>query len=105
MRYLGRTNCKEAVVSETPWNIERIRDALGSPVLAQRFIGEINRAPAHELLGVFARWERIAKDTLLTVERARELAQFDDRSEELPGEWVDATARLLDETGAARGAA
>ncbi|MFJ8208141.1 hypothetical protein [Streptomyces sp. NPDC096033] len=92
-------------MGEIPWTIERICEALGSPDLAQRFLAEINRAPAHEILGVFARWERIARDTLLTVERARELAQFDERGEELPGEWIDATARLLDETGAARGAA
>ncbi|MFE1791888.1 hypothetical protein ACFW7J_26435 [Streptomyces sp. NPDC059525] len=92
-------------MGQTPWTIERICEALGSPDLAQRFLGEINRAPAHELLGVFAKWQGIAATTLSTVERARELAQHDDRGEELPGEWVDATARLLDETGAARGAA
>lgn len=92
-------------MSETEWTIERICSALGHPTLAQRFLGEINRAPAHELLTVFARWERIAKNTLHAVERARDLAGYDERSEELPGEWVDATHRILDETGAARGAA
>ncbi|MEV7541104.1 MULTISPECIES: hypothetical protein [unclassified Streptomyces] len=92
-------------MGEIPWTIERICEALGSPDLAQRFLGEINRAPAHEILSVFARWERIAKDTLLSVERAHGLAQFDERGEDLPGEWVDATARILDETRAARGAA
>lgn len=92
-------------MSETPWTIERIRDALGSPDLAQRFIGEINRTPAHELLGVFAKWERIAKNTLHAVERARDLAEYDDRGEQFPGQWVDATHRILDEPGAARGAA
>ncbi|MEU5777760.1 hypothetical protein ABZ819_31210 [Streptomyces venezuelae] len=51
-------------MSEQPWTIESIRDALGNPLLAQRFLSEINKAPAHELLGVFAKWERIAKDTL-----------------------------------------
>ena len=60
-------------MSETPWTIESIRDALGNPALAQRFLGEINRAPAHQLLAVFARWERIAKDTVAAVERGREL--------------------------------
>ncbi|MFF5703437.1 hypothetical protein ACFY7H_13150 [Streptomyces sp. NPDC012794] len=92
-------------MGEIPWTIERICEALGSPDLAQRFLAEINRAPAHELLGVFAKWERIAKNTLLAVERARELAQYDERGEQLPGEWTDATHRILDETGAARGAA
>jgi hypothetical protein len=80
--------------SDAPWTIERIRDALGDPDLAQRFLSEINRAPAHELLHTFARWERIAKNTLVTVERARELAEYAARGEELPGEWVDATDRI-----------
>ncbi|MEV5243445.1 hypothetical protein AB0K89_30670 [Streptomyces cinnamoneus] len=90
-----------------PWTIERIRDALGSPALAQRFIGEINRAPAHELLGVFAQWERIAKDTLAAVERGRQLAPYDARGEDLPGEWIDATERVQAEAARAgsRGAA
>jgi hypothetical protein len=82
-------------MSDQPWTIESIRDALGNPALAQRFIGEINRAPAHELLHVFAKWERIAKDTLAAVERGRELTAYDDRCEEPPGEWVDVTDRVL----------
>lgn len=81
-------------MSETPWTIESIRDALGSPVLAQRFLGEINRAPAHELLAVFARWERIARDTVAAVERGREIAAAEARGEEPAGEWIDATDRV-----------
>lgn len=81
-------------MSEQPWTIESIRDALGNPTLAQRFLGEINRAPAHELLQVFARWERIAKDTLAAVERGREIAAAEARGEEPPGEWIDGTERL-----------
>ena len=94
-------------MSEQPWTIESIRDALGSPVLAQRFLGEINRSPAHQLLAVFARWERIAKDTLAAVERGRELAAAEARGEEPPGEWIDATERVLVEAEhiRARGAA
>lgn len=81
-------------MSSEPWTIESIRDALGNPTLAQRFIGEINRAPAHELLHVFAKWERIAKDTLAAVQRGRELAEYDTRGEEPPGQWIDGTERL-----------
>ncbi|MFD7629512.1 hypothetical protein ACFV7Q_26375 [Streptomyces sp. NPDC059851] len=92
-------------MGEIQWTIERIYEALGSPDLAQRFLAEINRAPAHELLTVFAKWERIAKNTLLAVERARELVAFDERGEQLPGEWVDATPRILDQPGSTRGAA
>jgi hypothetical protein len=84
-------------MSEQPWTIESIRDALGNPTLAQRFLGEINRAPAHELLHVFAKWERIAKDTLAAVERGREIAVAEARGEESAGEWVDRTDRVLAE--------
>ena len=90
-----------------PWTIERIRDALGNPALAQRFLGEINRAPAHQLLAVFARWERIAKDTVAAVERGRELAAAEARGEQPAGEWTDVTDRVLAEAARirARGAA
>jgi hypothetical protein len=81
-------------MNETPWTIERICDALGSPALTARFLGEINRAPAHEILAVFARWERIAKDTLAAVQRGREIAAAEARGEEPPGEWIDGAARL-----------
>lgn len=83
-----------STMSDTPWTIERIRDALGNPTLAQRFLGEINKAPAHELLTIFAKWQRIAEDTLASVERGHGLAEYDLRGEQLPGEWVDATDRV-----------
>ncbi|MFB7244603.1 hypothetical protein ACFCYX_19345 [Streptomyces populi] len=94
-------------MDEQPWTIESIRDALGNPALAQRFLGEINRAPAHELLHVFAKWERIAKDTLAAVERGREIAAAEARGEEPPGEWTDVTDRVLADAARirARGAA
>ncbi|MET9073899.1 hypothetical protein ABZX95_17365 [Streptomyces sp. NPDC004232] len=94
-------------MSDQPWTIESIRDALGNPALAQRFLGEINRAPAHELLAVFAKWERIAKDTVAAVERGRELAAAEARGEEPAGEWIDVTDRVLTEADRirARGAA
>ncbi|WP_327350622.1 hypothetical protein [Streptomyces sp. NBC_01304] len=81
-------------MSEQPWTIESIRDALGNPTLAQRFLGEINKAPAHQLLQVFAKWERIAKDTLAAVERGREITAAEARGEAPPGEWIDGKARL-----------
>jgi len=84
-------------MAEQPWTIERIADALGNPALASRFLGEINRAPAHELLGVFARWERIAKDTLAAVERGRALAAAEARGEEPSEEFIDATDRVTAE--------
>lgn len=94
-------------MSEQPWTIESIRDALGNPTLAQRFLSEINRAPAHQLLGVFARWERIAKDTQAAVQRGREIAAAESRGEDPTGDWADATDRLLDAADRirARGAA
>lgn len=82
-------------MSEQPWTIESIRDALGNPALAQRFLSEINRAPAHELLAVFARWERIAKDTVAAVARGREIAEAQARGEDPTADCSDATDRLL----------
>lgn len=94
-------------MTDQPWTIERITEALGNPALAQRFLGEINRAPAHQLLAVFARWERIAKDTLAAVERGREIAAAEARGEEPAGRWVDVTDRVLADAARirARGAA
>ncbi|KAB1979242.1 hypothetical protein [Streptomyces triticiradicis] len=82
-------------MSEQPWTIESIRDALGSPTLAQRFLSEINRAPAHELLDVFAKWQGVAQRTLDAVGRGREIAAAEARGEEPPGEWTDVTDRVL----------
>ncbi|MEU9214451.1 hypothetical protein AB0D27_42935 [Streptomyces sp. NPDC048415] len=82
-------------MSDQLWTIESIRDALGNPALAQSFLGEINRAPAHQLLAVFAKWERIAKDTFAAVERGREIAAAEARGEEPAGVWIDATDRVL----------
>ncbi|MET8168529.1 hypothetical protein ABZT34_30480 [Streptomyces sp. NPDC005329] len=83
-------------MSSEPWTIESIRNALGNPVLAQAFLGEINRAPAHELLGVFARWERIAKDTLAAAERGQQIAAAHGRGEDPTAEWADATDQVLE---------
>jgi hypothetical protein len=79
---------------QQPWTIERICDALGNPTLAQRFLAEINKAPAHELLQVFARWERIAKNTLAAFENSREIVAAVQRGEDPPGDWIDGTERL-----------
>lgn len=89
-------------MSSRPWTIEGIRDTLDNPVLAQRFLSEINRAPAHRLLAVFAKWERIAKDTLAAVERGHDLAAYDASGEQPPGEWIDATERIRTDAAAAR---
>ncbi|WP_275558548.1 hypothetical protein [Streptomyces sp. 5-6(2022)] len=94
-------------MSDAPWTIERISEALGDPALAQRFLDEINRVPASELLTVFAKWERIAKDTLAALERADEVIAYEARGEEPPGEWIDGTDRVREEADRirARGAA
>lgn len=85
-----------------PWTIEKISRALDNPTAVQRFLGEINRAPAHTLLTVFAKWQRVAESVLDGVAQARGLAQYDERGEALPGEWVDATERVADEAEAGR---
>lgn len=84
-------------MSEQPWTIERICDALGNPTLASRFLGEINRAPAHQLLHVFARWQGIAQRAVEAAERGREIAAAEQRGEEPPGQWTDVTDRVLAE--------
>lgn len=94
-------------MSDQPWTIERICGALGNPALAQRFLSEINKAPAHELLQVFAKWQGIAQRTLEAVQRGREAAAIQAAGGEVPGEWHDVTDRVLGEAARirARGAA
>ncbi|MFF7411614.1 hypothetical protein [Streptomyces lydicus] len=77
-----------------PWTIETICEALGNPTLSKRFLGEINKAPAHRLLAVFARWERIATDTVTAVERGREIAAAEARGEDPTADWPDITDRV-----------
>ncbi|UKY54271.1 hypothetical protein [Streptomyces inhibens] len=94
-------------MSTEPWTIETICETLGSPVLSQRFLGEINKAPVDQLVPVFGKWEGIAKCVLAAEARGRELAAADARGEELPGEWVDRTEWVMQEAARirARGAA
>lgn len=80
--------------SEQQWTIETIREALGSPDLAQRFLSEINRALAHELLQVFAKWQRIAQNLEDAFQDADEIAAAEACGEEPPGVWIDGTERL-----------
>lgn len=84
-------------MSDQPWTIERISDALGNPTLAQRFLSEINRAPAHQLLHVFAKWQGIAERSIEAARRGREIAAAEARGEEPPGQWTDVTDRVLAE--------
>jgi hypothetical protein len=82
---------------ERDWTIESICAALSNPTLAQRCVGEINKAPKDKLLDVFAKWERLAAQTQATVERGRELASYDELGEQVPGNWTpDRTAAILD---------
>lgn len=95
-------------MSEQTWTIESIRDALGNPATVQRFLGEINRAPAHQLLTVFAKWQRIAEDVSTAAARARDLAPYAEAGQPLPGQWIDRTDQVhaeADRIRAARGAA
>ncbi|GHJ36479.1 hypothetical protein [Streptomyces sp. TS71-3] len=90
-----------------PWTIERICDALGNPALAKRALAEINKAPAHQLLQAFAKWERIAKNTVAAFEQGSEIIAHESRGEEPPGEWIDGTERIQGQAARirARGAA
>ncbi|MFI0943844.1 hypothetical protein [Streptomyces sp. NPDC021020] len=42
------------------WTIARIHDALASPVMVRRFLLDLTHAPEHEVMNVFAAWQRIA---------------------------------------------
>lgn len=79
---------------QQPWTIESIHEALGVPALASRFLGEINKAPAHQLLTVFAKWERIAKNINNAFDDADRILEAEARGEEPEGEWIDGTDRL-----------
>jgi hypothetical protein len=92
-------------MGEQTWTIERICEELGNPTVAQRFLSEINRAPGPTFLTVFAKWQKIAETTLNAASQARELAPYDERGEQLPGTWIDATDRVHTEADASRGAA
>nr|WP_206313634.1 hypothetical protein [Streptomyces coryli] len=71
-------------------------------MLSKKFLGEINRAPAHELLTVFAKWQGIAAGMSAAGERGRSLAEVEAATGEVPGEWVDVTERIQAEAAAAR---
>lgn len=89
-------------MTETPWTIERIGEALGSPRVTQRFLRELNRATADNLLDVFTRWQTIAEDTLAAIERGREITAAEAQGEEPPGEWIDVTDLILEEAARIR---
>ncbi|WP_407917137.1 hypothetical protein [Kitasatospora sp. NE20-6] len=76
-------------MSDEPWTIERISRALGTPVLTARFLGEINRAPAGDLLTVFAHWQAVAESLQDGARRGRDLAAR--AGEPDGGEWADIT--------------
>ena len=81
-------------MSDAPWTIERISAALGDPDLARRFLAEMYRAEAHELLDVFAYWQQMAKDTVAALEQADDVIACESRGEEPPGEWINGDQRL-----------
>lgn len=84
-------------MSDQLWTIERISEALGSPDLTKRFLGEINKAPAAQILPVFAKWQGIAESVSAGVERAREIAAAEAAGEIPPGEFEDVTQQVRDD--------
>ncbi|WPO69949.1 hypothetical protein [Streptomyces sp. KN37] len=75
-----------------PWTIERICGSLGDPKLTQRFLSEINKAPAHRILTVFAKWARIAKN--LEAAFDEDVVAAARRGEAPCDDLVDGTERL-----------
>ncbi|MGW2371710.1 hypothetical protein [Kitasatospora sp. NPDC001683] len=84
-------------MTDQPWTIERISEALGSPDLTKRFLGEINKASAADLLPVFARWQGIAESIRAGVERAREIAAAEAAGSPVPGEFEDVTEQVIED--------
>lgn len=89
-------------MSEQRWTIESICEALGAPTAKQRFLAEINRAPVHEIVSVFAKWQTVASAMVDAADRGRELARIEAETGEMPGEWIDVTDRIREEAAAAR---
>ncbi|MFD6434280.1 hypothetical protein [Streptomyces venezuelae] len=89
-------------MSEQDWTIETICEALSAPSAKQRFLAEINRAPVHEIVTVFAKWQAIATSMAAAAERGRALARIEAETGELPGDWVDVTDRIHEEASRAR---
>ncbi|MEU3191273.1 hypothetical protein ABZ686_11660 [Streptomyces sp. NPDC006992] len=89
-------------MSDQPWTIESIRDALRDPDLAQRFLGEINEAPAHQLLHVFAKWESIAKNRQAAFTENQDIIAREQRGEGPAEGSVDVTAQVLAEAARIR---
>ncbi|RKN34966.1 hypothetical protein [Streptomyces hoynatensis] len=77
------------------WTIERICEALGSPALSQRFLAEINKAPATALLDVFEKWVAAAERMQHAMTRGRELAALEGRGEGLPANLIDRTEQVF----------
>lgn len=89
-------------MSEQDWTIETICAALSAPSAKQRFLAEINRAPVHEIVTVFAKWQAIATNMAAAAVRGRELSRIEAETGEMPGEWVDVTDRIREEASRAR---
>lgn len=80
----------------TPWTIATICEALGNP-LSKRFLAQISEASAHQLLSVFAKWERVAEDVISAVERGRQIVAAEERGEDPTADWPDMTSQSLRE--------
>jgi hypothetical protein len=89
------------------WTIERIQNALGSPLIADQALAEVTQAPADDRAAVIVKWQRIAEDISNAATRARDLAPYEASGQPLPGQWVDRTDQVLAEAERirARGAA
>jgi hypothetical protein len=83
------------MTAEQPWTIERITEALGSPDLAQRFLGEINKAPAYRVMDVFAKWQGIAERLGEARARIGDARAAVEAGGPVPGEWTDITEETM----------
>ncbi|MEV8324553.1 hypothetical protein [Kitasatospora sp. NPDC056731] len=89
-------------VADQPWTIERISEALGSPELSQRFIGEIYSAPARDILTIFAKWQGIVEQLSAAAEDMGAAIEAEAAGAPIPGEWINRTEQVQLEADRAR---
>lgn len=82
--------------------MQAVEKALGSQKIVDRMHAELDSASEARRQSVLDRWTGIAERILAAEERGRELAAYDARGEELPGEWIDRTEWVLEEAARIR---
>jgi len=76
------------------WTIARIHDTLPGPAMIRRFLLDITHAPEHQVMNVFAAWQRVAA-TIEAIAAGPISHQQARPTDDLPS-WAPATDRGSD---------